>query len=69
MQVPAFRPGFARWLAAIAAAGLAVRLIYVLALTPHLRGRPSGSRVLDDYLTSEYRLLERLYHYDVLVPR
>jgi 4-amino-4-deoxy-L-arabinose transferase-like glycosyltransferase len=38
MQVPAFRPGFARWLAAIAAAGLAVRLIYVLALTPHLRG-------------------------------
>jgi hypothetical protein len=36
---------------------------------PNLRGRPSGSRVLDGYLTSEYRLLERLYHYDVLVPR
>jgi 4-amino-4-deoxy-L-arabinose transferase-like glycosyltransferase len=38
MQVPASRPGFARWLAAIAAAGLAVRLLYVLVLTPHLRG-------------------------------
>jgi 4-amino-4-deoxy-L-arabinose transferase-like glycosyltransferase len=38
MQVPASRPGFARWLAAIAAGGLAVRLIYVLVLTPHLRG-------------------------------
>jgi 4-amino-4-deoxy-L-arabinose transferase-like glycosyltransferase len=38
MQVPAFRPGFARWLAAIAAAGLAVRLLYILAITPHLRG-------------------------------
>jgi 4-amino-4-deoxy-L-arabinose transferase-like glycosyltransferase len=38
MQVPATRPGFARWLAAIAAGGLAVRLIYVLALTPGLRG-------------------------------
>jgi hypothetical protein len=36
---------------------------------PNLRGRPSGSRALDDYLASEYRLLERLYHYDVLVPR
>jgi 4-amino-4-deoxy-L-arabinose transferase-like glycosyltransferase len=31
-------PGFARRLAAIAAGGLAVRLIYTLALTPHLRG-------------------------------
>jgi 4-amino-4-deoxy-L-arabinose transferase-like glycosyltransferase len=38
MQVPALRPGFARWLAAIAAAGLAVRLLYVLAITPDLRG-------------------------------
>jgi 4-amino-4-deoxy-L-arabinose transferase-like glycosyltransferase len=38
MQVPAFRPGFARWLAAIAAGGLAVRLIHVLVLTPDLRG-------------------------------
>ena len=38
MQVPASRPGFARWLAAIAAAGLAVRLLYILVLTPHLRG-------------------------------
>jgi hypothetical protein len=36
---------------------------------PNLRGRPSGSRVLDQYLASDYRLLERLYHYDVLVPR
>jgi 4-amino-4-deoxy-L-arabinose transferase-like glycosyltransferase len=38
MQVPASRPGFARWLAAIAAGGLAVRLIYALLATPHLRG-------------------------------
>src|SRR3954468_13090274 len=41
MQAPAIRgpgPGFARWLAAIAAGGLAVRLVYVLVLTPHLRG-------------------------------
>jgi hypothetical protein len=36
---------------------------------PNLRGRPSGVRTLDDYLASDYRLLERLYHYDVLVPR
>jgi hypothetical protein len=36
---------------------------------PNLRGRPSGSHVLDDYIASNYRLLERLYHYDVLVPR
>lgn len=38
MQVPASRPGFARWLAAIAAGGLLVRLAYVLVLTPHLLG-------------------------------
>src|SRR3954453_14701066 len=41
MQAPAIRgpgPGFALWLAAIAAGGLAVRLVYVLVLTPHLRG-------------------------------
>ena len=36
---------------------------------PNLRGRASGSHVLDDYIASGYRLLERLYHYDVLVPR
>jgi hypothetical protein len=36
---------------------------------PNLRGRASGSHALDDYLASDYRLLERLYHYDVLVPR
>jgi hypothetical protein len=36
---------------------------------PNLRGRPSGSRVLDQYLAVSYRLLHRLYHYDVLVPR
>jgi hypothetical protein len=38
MQEPTARPGFARWLAAIAAGGLAVRLLYILVLTPHLRG-------------------------------
>jgi 4-amino-4-deoxy-L-arabinose transferase-like glycosyltransferase len=38
MQAPAIRPGFPRWLAAIAAGGLAVRLVYALVLTPHLRG-------------------------------
>jgi 4-amino-4-deoxy-L-arabinose transferase-like glycosyltransferase len=38
MQVPTAGPGFARWLAAITAGGLAARLIYTLALTPHLRG-------------------------------
>lgn len=36
---------------------------------PNLRGRSSGTHSLDDYLASDYRLLERLYHYDVLVPR
>jgi hypothetical protein len=36
---------------------------------PNLRGRPSGSHALDDYLASDYQLLERLYHYDVLVAR
>lgn len=43
MKPPAFRPGFARWLAVIAAGGLAVRLIYTLALTPHLRGLGDAS--------------------------
>ena len=43
MQVPATRLGFARRLAAIAAGGLAVRLLYVLALTPHLRGHGDSS--------------------------
>jgi hypothetical protein len=36
---------------------------------PNKRGRPSGSRVLDAWLAAHFRLLERLYHYDVLVPR
>jgi hypothetical protein len=36
---------------------------------PNLRGRPSGVRLLDDYVRSDYRLVERLYHYDVLVRR
>ena len=36
---------------------------------PNLRGRPTGVRTLDTYLAGDYRLLERLYHYDVLVPR
>jgi 4-amino-4-deoxy-L-arabinose transferase-like glycosyltransferase len=38
VQVPTAERGFARRLAAIAAGGLAVRLIYTLALTPDLRG-------------------------------
>jgi hypothetical protein len=38
VQVPTAERGFARRLAAIAAGGLALRLIYTLALTPHLRG-------------------------------
>jgi 4-amino-4-deoxy-L-arabinose transferase-like glycosyltransferase len=38
MQAPTARRGFARRLAAIAAGGLAVRLVYSLVLTPHLRG-------------------------------
>src|SRR3954464_11671429 len=38
MQAPATRAGFSVWLAAIAAGALAVRLVYVLVLTPHLRG-------------------------------
>ena len=36
---------------------------------PNLRGRPSGSRELDEYLASAYRLDERFGFYDVLVPR
>jgi hypothetical protein len=36
---------------------------------PNQRGRSSGVRVLDDYLARDYRLLERLHHYDLLVPR
>jgi hypothetical protein len=36
---------------------------------PNERGRPSGSRVLDEYLEAEYRLQERFGAYDVLVPR
>lgn len=36
---------------------------------PNLRGRSSGARELDGYLAASYRLLERLYRYDVLVPR
>jgi 4-amino-4-deoxy-L-arabinose transferase-like glycosyltransferase len=43
MQVPAIRLGFPRWLAAIAAGGLAVRLLYVLVLTPGLRGHGDSS--------------------------
>ena len=38
VQVPTAERGFALRLAAIAAGGLAVRLIYTLVLTPHLRG-------------------------------
>jgi hypothetical protein len=36
---------------------------------PNKRGRSSGVRTLDEYLVSSYRVLEHLYHYDVLVPR
>jgi hypothetical protein len=36
---------------------------------PNLRGRASGVRILDDWIARNYRLEERLYHYDVLVPR
>ena len=36
---------------------------------PNRRGRPSGSRALDDYLAAAYRLDARFGAYDVLVPR
>ena len=36
---------------------------------PNPRGRPSGSRIFDDYLERRYRLVERLYHHDVLERR
>jgi hypothetical protein len=36
---------------------------------PNRRGRPSGSRALDDYLAAAYRLEARYGAYDVLVPR
>ena len=36
---------------------------------PNRRGRPSGSRELDEYLAAEYRLDRRFGVYDVLVPR
>jgi hypothetical protein len=36
---------------------------------PNARGRPSGSRALDDYLGRAYRLDARFGRYDVLVPR
>ena len=36
---------------------------------PNARGRPSGSRALDEHLASAYRLRARLGAYDVLVPR
>jgi hypothetical protein len=36
---------------------------------PNRRGRPSGSRELDEYLAAEYRLDSRFGAYDVLVPR
>jgi hypothetical protein len=36
---------------------------------PNARGRPSGSRALDEYLASAYRLRARFGYYDVLVPR
>ena len=36
---------------------------------PNLRGRPSGSRALDEYLGTAYRLDSRFGAYEVLVPR
>jgi hypothetical protein len=36
---------------------------------PNPRGRPSGSRALDQYLADAYRLHARYGRYDVLVPR
>jgi hypothetical protein len=36
---------------------------------PNRRGRPSGSRRLDEYLAAAYRLDARFGAYDVLVPR
>jgi hypothetical protein len=35
---------------------------------PNRRGRPSGSRALDAYLSRAYRLSARIGAYDVLVP-
>jgi 4-amino-4-deoxy-L-arabinose transferase-like glycosyltransferase len=43
MEAPATRIAFARRLAAIAAAGLAARLVYVLVVTPDLRGYGDAS--------------------------
>ncbi|MFZ0088449.1 MAG: hypothetical protein WAL63_03010, partial [Solirubrobacteraceae bacterium] len=34
---------------------------------PNLRGRSSGVHTLDRWIAAHYRLLARLYHYDVLV--
>jgi len=36
---------------------------------PNLRGSSSGVHLLDAWLARNYRLAERLHHYDVLVPR
>jgi hypothetical protein len=36
---------------------------------PNERGRPSGSRALDEYLAEAYRLSARHGAYDILVPR
>ena len=36
---------------------------------PNRRGRPSGSRALDDYIDATYELRARFGDYDVLVPR
>jgi hypothetical protein len=36
---------------------------------PNRRGDASGVRILDAWIARNYRLEQRLYHYDVLVPR
>jgi hypothetical protein len=36
---------------------------------PNLRGRPTGSRILDGWIADRYRLLVRFGDYEILVPR
>jgi hypothetical protein len=36
---------------------------------PNERGRPSGVRIVDDWVAANYRLRQRAGYYDVLVPR
>jgi hypothetical protein len=36
---------------------------------PNKRGRSSGSRILDTYINTNYRVLQRDGFYNVMVPR